>query len=674
MDLIKKYRLIFCLLINGIAFSAAAEKTIQLNLQGADLREFIETVAKITGKNFVIDNQVQGQVTLISPEKFDKSALNQIFENVLAVNGYQAIDSGAGVTKIVPASQQSFIGYSGVSHVIKPNFVKASEILPSIQPLLPDGNFISADSKNNLLILSGKPEDIDRAVRVIERIDRQSATDFEIVRLQNASASDIASTVNLLLGANAGANGSRVVADERTNSILLQQTKADNLRIKALIAHLDTPIERAGNTEVIYLKNAKASDIARILGQTQSALLTDNSANINGNFNDNGARPTAPAGGDEGVIDFTNLSSTQQTAINIRADDATNALIVTAPPAAMRNIKQVIGKLDIRRAQVLVEAIIAEIAFDDIENLGVQWYAAGSSGTIPVGVIDFNNAGSSILSIAASAITQQDGDDIPVDSTGRPAAISSGATFGIGNRNAGVLINALSALNNSNILSTPSLLVMDNEEAEFLVGQNIPYVTGSFSTSGNGSDNPFQTVERQDVGIKLNIKPQINEGDTIALDIYQEVSNVTSVDPQQGPTTAKRALKTTVLVEDNQVLVLGGLIDNQSTEGVQKVPGLGDVPVIGNLFRSRSQGMRKRNLMIFIRPTIFRNTQVANFATQEKYDSIRLRQIADDNTPPEFILPPIALDTDDDNSGDGSTESLMQAPAPVYERSQPLTP
>lgn len=640
----------FALLVLCSLSTTWAQRDIQLNLQNADLREFVETVSKITGKNFVMSPAVQGAVTIISPEKFDKKALYDIFLNVLATNGFSAVKGSGGVIRIVPSKTGEFVGYDAVTRVHQLHSLGADQVLSTVKPLMPPGSLLSADSKSNILVISGQPGDVERALAVVKRIDQSSGSDFDVIRLRYASANDIARTVNTLIGSES--SKAKIVADERTNSILLQAPSREKIRLRALITHLDTPIENAGNTEVIYLKNANAVSVAKTLQSAKSAIST-----------------TAESGGQ--VIDLTNQAAIDND-VDIRADEATNSLIITAPPQTMRNLKQVIAKLDIRRSQVLVEAIIAEVTANDVKNLGVQWYAAGSSGTIPVGLIDFSNAGASVLGLAANYYNQQKGGNISVDNKGRPTAIATGATAGIGNDKAGILINALNALNDSNILSTPSLLVMDNEEAEFLVGENIPYVTGSFTTNTNGSSNPFQTVERQDVGIKLNIKPQISEGDTIALNIYQEVSNVISVDTQQGPTTGKRALRTTVLVEDDQVLVLGGLIDNQVSGDVQKVPLLGDVPVVGNLFKSTKKSNKKRNLMIFIRPRILRNRQSANYATQEKYDHVRRAQLAHPLSTAESTLAPIDLISEQDLNLSINSAGDTQLPAPIYERSRTL--
>lgn len=651
--------LILSLLLITAAVPSLAKKDIQLNLQNADLREFIETVAKITGKNIVMTPNIQGSVTLISPDKFDKKALYDIFLNVLSVNGYAAQRGRGNIIRIVPGGNVGG-GFDTVSHVYRPRHVGASQIVPTLQPLMPNGSQVSANKSGNLLIISGQPADVQRALDVVKRIDQRSNNDFEVIRLRNASASNVVRTLSTLLGEKDLAN-TKVVADERTNSVLLQAPRPEKLRLKTLITHLDTPIENAGNTEVIYLKNANAVSVAQTLSAAKQSISLVAESNEQG--------------------EAINLTQSGEQNIDIRADESTNALIITAPPATMRNFKQVIAKLDIRRSQVLVEAIIAEVTRKDIQNLGVQWYANANSSTMPVGVIDFTNVGNSILGLAANYMGYRSKGNVTLDNSGRPANVGAGATFGVGNDNFGVLVNALNSLNNTNILSTPSLVVMDNEKAEFLVGENIPYVTGSYTTNGNGSSNPFQTVERQDVGIKLNIKPQISEGDTISLNIYQEVSNVTTNSNQQGPTTAKRAIKTTVLVEDNQVLVLGGLVDNRQGGGKQKVPVLGDIPVLGNLFKSRTRNDENRNLMIFIRPKILRTRRSANFATQEKYDGIRSSQLQHPLATPQSTLPVLeqAVETENTAETTASTANIAtQTPKnqplpPVYERSRPAT-
>lgn len=629
--------LFFTVCLSSVSY---AQKDITLNLQNADLRVFIETVSKITGKNFVIDPNVQGAVTLISPETLDKDSLYDVFLTVLEVHGFSAIEGNGGVVKIVPSNkaQTHFMGLDGVTQVFSLSHIKAEQILPTLKPLMPNGSFINADAQNNLLIISGSPADVGRVASIIERVDQTSGSDFDVIRLHNASAINIAASVTTLLGAQDTSQNLKIVADERTNSVLLRAPEAEKLRIRALITHLDTPIENAGNTEVIYLRNGNAVSIAEVLNDAKGAIIqqADNS--------------------EAETINLTNASSTNNSSVDIRADENTNSLIITAPPATLKNLKQVVAKLDIRRSQVLVEAIIAEMSMSDIESLGVQWYANAGSGT-PIGVLNFDGP-SSIFSLAAGIASYNENGTVP-DGFDAP----SGMLIGGGTDHFGVLINALENNTDSNILSTPSLVVLDNEEANIMVGENIPYLTGSYTTNSDTSSNPFQTIEREDVGVKLEVKPQINEGDLITLDIYQEVSNVveSEYEKEQGPTTAKRALKTNVLVENNQILVLGGLIDNQYSKTEQKIPLLGDIPLIGGLFRSNSNTGRERNLMVFLRPRILRDRSSATLVTEEKYNFIRNAQLTHSLGNGKNVLPNLESNEE-------------QAPAPVFERSRPYSP
>jgi general secretion pathway protein D len=407
-------------------------------------------------------------------------------------------------------------------------------------------------------------------------------------------------------GSAAAAGGGQVlVADERTNSVLLGGDRATRLRMRAIISHLDTPLDTGGNTDVVYLRYANAADIVdTLLGvgkiEEQEALQGKSKA-------------TAPKG-----------------AFDIQADDATNALVITAPLDIMRTIKHVISQLDIRRAQVLVEAVIAEVSEDTAKELGVQWLFSGiddSSG--PVGVVNFTNSGSLISDIVNGAASVQDGGQFPsiVDN----ALLGFGSSSGSFNYLA--VMNLLASDANTNILSTPTLVTLDNEEAEIVIGENVPFVTGSFTSTGasDGATNPFQTIQREDVGLTLKIKPQINEGDALRLEIEQEVSSIAdSVAGASDIVTNKRAIKTNVMVDDGQVVVLGGLIEEQIGESIQKVPFLGDIPFLGALFRSKTADVKKTNLMVFIHPVILRDAAVTESHTNRKYNYIRALQMQQD--------------------------------------------
>lgn len=628
---IRPLRLVLLCACLALTSSAIAQKNIQLNIKNGDLRAFVETVSKITGKTFVIDPRVNGNVNLLMPEEVDKRSLYEVFLTVMDTHGFAAVPTRGTVLKIVPKKAQGeTVGLNDMTRVFSLSHVKAESVMPTLKPLLPAGSQVAAVPQGNLILITGDNSDVARAVAVLKRIDQANNGAINVIRLQNASAKDIATTVSTLIGAENP--NVKVIADERTNSILLQAPARDRVRFQTLIAHLDTPIETGGDTEVMYLKYADATAIAEVLNSASESI-------------------KATVSEEDGIVDYES-----ETKIDIRAEKNTNALIITASPAVMRNIKHVIKKLDIRRAQVLVEAIITEMTIEDAKELGVQWYGSGSGNVTPAGVINFNNSGKGAASIYQTGKA--------VISKKYPGSIPAGMLLGLGNNDIGVLLNALQSKTRANILSTPSLMVMDNEEAEFIVGKNVPYVTGNYSDGSSGK-NPFQTIKREDVGLKLKVKPQINEGDAISLDIYQEVSNIEESANQatQGPTTSKRALKTAVIVENEQILVLGGLIDAQQANGEQKVPVLGDIPLVGGLFRSSTGGENRRHLMIFLRPKVLRDRRSANFATEQKYTDLRNAQLAR-GLSSNVTLPPQNDNTDVIKRG---------ALPPVYERSQPLS-
>ncbi|NOR40858.1 MAG: type II secretion system secretin GspD, partial [Gammaproteobacteria bacterium] len=460
---------------------------------------------------------------------------------------------------------------------------------------------------------SDRARNVERLLTIIRRIDQVSDSDIEVITLEHASAVEVVRVLTSLNRAAPGGKGtaaqtagSRVlVADERTNSVLLGGERAERLRMRAIISHLDTPLDTGGNTDVVYLRYAVASEIVdTLLGV--------------GKIEEKEAQQGKASAAPRGEFD-------------IQADEATNALVITAPPDIMRTIKRVISKLDIRRAQVLVEAIIAEVSEDTARELGVQWVFSGiddSSG--PVGVVNFTNSGSLISDIINGAASVADGGQFP--------SIVDNALLGIGKTNGSfnylAVMNALSSDANTNILSTPTLVTLDNEEAEIIIGENVPFVTGSFTSTGasDGATNPFQTIQREDVGLTLKIKPQINEGDAIRLEIEQEVSNIAdSVAGAADIVTNKRSIKTNVMVDDDQVVVLGGLIEEKIGESIQKIPLLGDIPVLGYLFRSTTADVTKTNLMVFIHPVILRDAEMANSYTNSKYNYMRAQQMGQDD-------------------------------------------
>jgi general secretion pathway protein D len=499
-----------------------------------------------------------------------------------------------------------------VTRVVQVDNVAAAQLVPILRPLVPQQGHLAAYPATNVLIISDRANNVERLLTIIRRIDQVSDSEIEVITLQFASAVEVVRVLTSLKratpaakGAAAAAGGGQVlVADERTNSVLLSGDRASRLRMRAIISHLDTPLDTGGNTDVIYLRYATAEDIVDTLlgvGKIEEQEAQQGKGKV-----------TAPKG-----------------AFDIQADEATNALVITAPPDIMRTLKHVISQLDIRRAQVLVEAVIAEVSEDTARELGVQWAFGGSGNNSPVGVVNFTNSGSLISDVINGAADAASGGSFP--------SIVDNALLGFAKTNGSfnylAVMNLLASDANTNILSTPTLVTLDNEEAEIVIGENVPFVTGSFSSTGanDGATNPFQTIQREDVGLTLKIKPQINEGDALRLEIEQEVSNIAdSVAGAADIVTNKRSIKTNVMVDDGQVVVLGGLIEEKIGESVQKVPFLGDIPFLGALFRSKTADVTKTNLMVFIHPVILRDASVTQSYTNSKYNYIRALQMQQD--------------------------------------------
>ncbi|GMQ87936.1 MAG: type II secretion system secretin GspD [Gammaproteobacteria bacterium] len=607
---------VLCLVWVGPLFA----QTITLNLKDADINALIGTVAEVTGKNFIVDPRVKGKVTVISSRAMDSEEIYQVFLSILKVHGFAAVPSGA-VIKILPdvSAKQDAIpsvddnapgrGDEMVTRVVQVDNVAAAQLVPILRPLVPQQGHLAAYPATNVLIMSDRAENVKRLVNIIRRIDKVSDSEIEVIRLEYASAAEVVRILTAISRAQPGkAKGAgtltqALVADERTNSVLLGGDRSNRLRLRAIISHLDTPLERGGNTKVIYLKYATAADLVEVLrgvGKTQSE----------------GVKKGAAA---------TTRSIDKQ--LDIQADESTNALVITAPPALMRSLEAVIRQLDIRRAQVLVDAIIAEIGEGRARELGIQWAVFDLSGsTTPIGGTNFTNTGTSLTDIGQGIID------------GQLVGLTPGLSFGLGKIggngvNFAAVVNALAGDSDVNILSTPSLVTLDNEEAEIIVGQNVPFLTGSFSNTGaaTGSVNPFQTVQRQDVGITLKVKPQINEGDSIIMEITQEVSSISNDAQAVDLITNKRNIKTNVLVDNNHVVVLGGLIEDRVRESEQKVPLLGDIPFLGALFRSKSVNRDKVNLMVFLHPVILRDNKTADRYTGARYNYIRAMQLEKDN-------------------------------------------
>ena len=600
--------------------------TITPNYKDADLSQIIQAVSEVTGKNFIVDPRVNAKVTMLSATPMSPQAFYQAFLSVLQVYGYVAVPAGK-VIKIVPnidARQLPSIDLPRsvsstsdelVTQVITVKNISAAELVPLLRPLIPQYGQLAAYPGGNMLIISDRASNVNRIVRIVERMDESGDQPYEIIPLHNANAADVVRTVNQLnQGPAAGGTVVKAVADERTNSILLSGDQAMRLRTKALILSLDSPLKSGGDIQVRYLKYADAQKLADKLKGQASAF-----AKAQGGPAAAGAAGAAAAGGSNFGSDVT-----------IWADEPTNALIITAPPKLMKSLMDVIDKLDIRRAQVEVQAIIVEIDINKSSDLGVQWIVDGTNSNTLAGVSNLpTSGGASIVDLAAAA------------ASGAVSAVSSsalgvGASLAIGryNKTSGTnfaaLLQALRSDGASNIISTPSVITMNNQEAEVKVTQEIPLITGSYSTataSVNGTTSPFQTIQREEVGTILKVTPHINEGDSVQLKIEQEDSSPgAKLANSADISTNKRSIKTTVLIEDGGIIVLGGLISDTVNESEDRIPGLGRIPLIGELFRSRSGSHQKKELLVFIRPKILRDQAQIETTSRKQYDHVRHQQ------------------------------------------------
>jgi general secretion pathway protein D len=615
--------------------------TITPNYKDADLGQIIQAVGEVTGKNFIIDPRVNAKVTMVSSTPMSPAAFYEAFLAVLQVYGYVAVPAGK-VIKIVPntdlrqlpandlPNDVSSTSDEIVTQIVTLKNVSAAQLVPMLRPLIPTYGHLAAYPGGNMLIISDRASNVNRVVRIIQRMDESGDEPIEVIPLHNAGSADVVRIVNSLnTGAGAEAGGAivKIVADERTNSILLTGEKSARLRLKALILNMDTPMASGGDIQVRYLRYADAEKIAdKLKGQATASAKAQ------------GGPPIAtPAGG--GGSGGSNVDAS----VTIWADVATNALIITAPPKIMKSLMGVIDKLDIRRAQVQVEAIIVEVDVNKSSNLGVQWLLFGQgNSTVPAGIINLPGTGTSIVDLASAVLGVTQGttttSGVP-GVVGTPTISSStvgtGATVAIGRVvNNGVsfaaLIQALRSDGSSNIISTPSLITMNNEEAEVKVTQEIPLITGSFSNttqSVGGTSSPFQTIQREEVGTILKVTPHINEGNSVQLKIEQEDSSPgAKLTDSADISTNKRSIKTTVLIEDGGIIVLGGLMSDTVTESEDRVPGLGAIPIIGNLFKSRSGSRQKKNLVVFIRPRIMRDADATESTSEAKYNEVRRSQ------------------------------------------------
>ncbi|MFZ5579542.1 MAG: type II secretion system secretin GspD [Pseudomonadota bacterium] len=643
---------------------------VTLNLRDADLDALIATVSEATGKNFIVDPRVKAKVNLVSAKPMPPDELYNVFLSVLQVHGYAAVPKGS-IVKIVPDvnAKQDGVDVGGsvaargadelVTEVVTLRHVQAAPLLTALRQLMPQQAALSVHPESNSLILTDRAGNVARMKDILARVDHPGSDEIETIRLKHASATEIVKTLTQLRSrggtqgtpgamgtpGDASGNFTNFAADDRTNSVLLSGDKTEREKLRAVVVYLDTPLERAGNTQVFYLKYARATDLVPILQGSNRPVAragSSLSSSLSSGFSSSGSSGASSAfgGSSSGVTTGSNTSVNagavgiggRQDAVVI-ADEATNALVITAPPTVMRELESIISQLDIRRAQVLVEAIIAEVSDDFSRKLGMQIAAYSPSGRGVVGASTFNG----LLSAIASASSN------PIAAVG---SLGDGLNMGLGDFNGrgtdfGVIISALAGDANNNILSTPSLLTLDNQEASIVVGKNVPIVTGSYATTGSTTTTtPFQTVNREDIGVKLKVKPSISPEGSVRMELEQEVSSIdAAAKSDAGLITNKRNVKTAVLAQDGDVVVLGGLMDESVNDQESKVPGLGDIPVLGELFKYRNTSRAKRNLMIFIRPVVLRDRVAANRYTAEKYNAFREQQIQFSQNPLGFTVP-----------------------------------
>jgi general secretion pathway protein D len=626
-----KRMLLACCLTLSAATSVAQDFTI--NLKETDIQELIKFVSEATGTTIVVDPEVKGKVKVVSSRPVNKQELYDLFLAILDVHGYTAVRSG-GVIRVIQnkdarsasvpvaaAAAGGTLNDEYVTQVLRLENISAAKLIPVLRPLVPQQAHMAAYAPSNAIIISDTAANIGRIRDIIERMDQSAVQETDIVTLKYAVADDVVRMLEKLNKSaaqqNSGESEVLLVSDQRTNSVLVTGDELQRARIGALIAYVDTPLEQTGNVKVVYLEYARAMDIAEVLTRVMQ--------NIN----------KLDTGDGQGSRGSGNTAT-------IEADEGTNSLIITADADEMAALDSVIERIDIRRAQVLVEAIIVEMQVVDGQDLGLQWLFANEDGFFGSNISASDAraraiAGAIVPPTAGTGSGSTTG-DFDVGNLASALAQTPGLSLGWGvvddSLSMTVILNALKEQTNANILSTPSLLTLDNEEAFITVGQSVPFITGSFTNTGanNGAQNPFQTIERENVGITLTVTPQVNEGDSVVLDIEQEVNSLTGATLVASASAAdlitnERVIRTKVLAADGRIVVLGGLIKDDVQSVEQRVPFLGDIPYFGRLFRNDAVSVSKTNLLIFIRPTIIRDDRELAGATALKYRYIRDTQI-----------------------------------------------
>ena len=651
---------------------------ITLNFTNADIEAVASTMATLTGRNVVVDPRVKGTITLTTDRPVSAAVAYNQFLAMLRLQGYTVVDS-AGLDKIVPEADAKLQGggvFSGdnlgngqiATQIFKLNFENANNLVPILRPLISPNNTINVNPGNNSLVITDYGDNLRRLAKIIAAMDVSNATDVEVINVKHALAVDLAPLVLRLLepgsaGTSAagqvdGSFKTTLIAEPRSNALILRAANPARVALaKSLIEKLDQPTAGGpgGNIYVVYLKNADATKLATTLraalsGEVRTPTATSAVAAS--------ANTGATAGGATTATLSGASSSQPSTGGQIQADAATNSLIISAPEPQYRQLRAVIDKLDARRAQVYVESLIAEVNADKAAEFGIQWQGAlGKNGDTNVGLLgtNFSIGGANLIKLATQAAT---GTVLP----------STGLNIGVANQTNGVyvlgfLARFLQTSGDGNILSTPKLLTLDNEEAQIIIAQNVPFVTGQFTNTGaggsSGSVNPFQTIERKDVGITLKVKPQISENGTVKMSIYQEVSTIQAgtVNSANGPTTNKRSITSNVLVADGSIVVLGGLLQDEYSGNEEKVPGLASIPLLGNLFKSEARSRKKSNLMVFLRPVVVRDAISTEAFSTDRYEMMRGAQ--QQAQPAPSVMVPI-------------NEAPVLPPAPAV--AKPVTP
>ncbi|HEX8478729.1 MAG TPA: type II secretion system secretin GspD [Telluria sp.] len=629
-----------------------------LNFVGADIESVIKAVGHYTGMTFIIDPRVKGTLTLVSEKTLTKTQAFALLTSALRLQGF-AVVTGDGYAKVVPEAEAKLqssptnVGGRGrnvqgdqvATQIFHLAYESAANLTAVLRPLISPNNSIMANPGNNSLVITDYADNLQRLSKIIAALDAPVSADLDVIPIRYAIASDVATLVTRLMEPATGGDSGRVsvLPDPRTNSVVVRAPSAARANLaKSLVAKLDQPTSEAGNVHVVYLKNADATKLAQTLRAvvsqdtsapqtqqgTQGGSVQTTGGATQGNNSTNGGLQ-GQSGTNLGGAGNTFANQTQggtsgaQGSGFIQADASTNTLIITAPEAVYRNLRAVIEQLDVRRAQVYIESLIVEVSSNKASEFGVQWLGLSGDGESKYrvgGITSFSNGANNIVNLATAAAS----------GTPTSGAVPSGFSLGIfkqtaGQLGLGAIAHALETDGNANILSTPNMITLDNELATIKVGKNVPIISGQFTTTSGTSTNPFQTIDRRDVGLTLKVRPQISEGGTIKMAIYHETSSVdaATANAAAGITTNIRVIENNVIADDGQIIVIGGLIEDTEGDAEEKVRGLGDIPVLGNLFKYKTRSRNKTNLMIFLRPVVVRSKEASSTIAMDRYDFMR---------------------------------------------------